>query len=81
MLISIPAASKYIAQVITRNAYSGGSVQFLDYIPVLNHLNVNPIYLNRIYVLTREAAAVNSLLIDFTINLAQSGSNIFYLEF
>lgn len=81
MLISIPSASKYIAQVITRNAYSGGSIQYLDYIPVLNYLNVNPIVLNNIYILTREAAAINSLLIDFTINFAQSGSTIFYLEF
>ena len=81
MLITIPSASKYIAQAITRNAYSGGSVQFLDYIPVLNYLNVNPIALNRIYILTREAAAVNSLLVDFTINFAQSGATIYYLEF
>lgn len=81
MLISIPSANKYIAQVITRNAYSGGSIQYLDYIPVLNYLDVNPIVLNNIYILTREAAAINSLLIDFTINFAQSGSTVFYLEF
>ena len=69
-LISIPSASSYIMQVKTVNAYSSGSILYLNSIPVLNYLNVYPMTLNSIYTLTREAAATNSLYIDFTINFA-----------
>jgi hypothetical protein len=52
-LIIIPSASTYIMQVGTINAYSGGSWQYYDWIPVNNYLNVYPITLSSIYILTR----------------------------
>lgn len=78
-LINIPSAASYVAQVGTINAYSSGTVQYYDYIPVLNYLNIYPITLSSIYILTREAAAINSLYLSFNINVAESSSNIFYL--
>lgn len=66
-------------QVGTINAYSGGTLQYYDYIPVVNYLNVYPITLNSVYILTREAAAVNSLYVYFNIGVAQSSSNTFFL--
>lgn len=79
-LIAIPSAASYIAQIGTINAYSSGTLQYYDYVPVLNYLNIYPISLSSIYTLTREAAAINSLYLSFTINVAASSSNVFYLE-
>jgi hypothetical protein len=42
-------------------------------------MSVEPIVINNIFILTREAAAVNSLYIDFTVNHATS--TLCYLEF
>lgn len=80
-LISIPSSSSYIMQVKTIDAYSGGSILYFSTIPILKYQTVYPITLNSIYILTREAAAINSLYIDFTMNFALSSSNIYFLEF
>jgi hypothetical protein len=80
-LISVPAATNYIMQVGTINAYSGGTVQYYDWVVVNSYLNLYPITLNSIYILTREAAAVNSLYLSFSIGFTMSSSNSFYLEF
>jgi hypothetical protein len=68
-------------QVKTVKSYSSPSILYLTSIPVLNYLNTYPIGLNNIYILTREAAAINSLYVDFTINFAMVSASIYYLEF
>jgi hypothetical protein len=81
-LISIPSATNYVMQVGTVNNYNSGGIQYYNWMPVLNYLNVHPITLNNIYILTREAAAVNSLYLDFNIGFAvNSAATVFYLEF
>lgn len=66
----------------TVNCYTGGGVIYYDYVPVLNYLDRLPISLNHVMLLTQEAAAVNSLLVNFNINFAvNSATTIFYLEF
>jgi hypothetical protein len=51
-LISIPAATNYIMQVGTVDRYTGGGVQYYDWIPVVNYLDRLPMSLNYIYILT-----------------------------
>lgn len=82
MLISYPTASKFIAYLESRNTYDTGTGSpFVEFVPVYNYLTLNAFTLVKIYILTREAASINSLFIDFNINFAVSGSNKFYLEF
>lgn len=79
-LISVPSATNYIIQVGTVNNYNSGGIQYYDYIPVLNYLDRLPITLNYVMFLTQEAAAVNSLLLNFNINFAvNSATTVFYL--
>lgn len=81
-LIAEPSTPNYIMQVGTVDRYTGGGVLYYDYIPVLNYLNRLPITLNHVFFLTQEAAAVNSLLVNFNINLAVNWTTtVFYLEF
>ncbi len=81
-LINVPAATNYILQVGTVDRYTGGGIQYYDYIPVVNYLNRLPMSLNHVVFLTQEAAAVNSLLINFDIDFTvNSATTVFYLEF
>ena len=50
-----------------------------DYILIERYRSVYPITLGHIYILTREAAATNSLFLNFRVNTA--GSSYQYLEF
>ncbi len=82
-LLSVSSSSSYVLQVWTVDAYdNSGTTLYHSNVPYLNPLNVYPITLNRIYILTREAAAVNSLYVDFNIAFAvNSATTVFYLEF
>jgi hypothetical protein len=55
------------------------TVTFYDYFDFYKYKNVYPCVLNSIYTLTREAAANNSLYIDFTLSI--NGTNFNYFEF
>jgi len=54
-------------------------VTYYDYFDFYKYKNVYPCALNSIYTLTKEAAANNSLYIDFT--LSTNGTNFNYFEF
>lgn len=71
-LLTTVSSNPYIMQVGTINAYSSGTVQYYDYIPVYKYQNVYPIQLINIYILTKEASAVNSLYINFNVGIAST---------
>lgn len=47
-------------------------------VPVDTYTTIIPVTLNGIYILTREAAGVNSLYLDFTVEVATPSA--YYLE-
>jgi len=77
----IPTSSTYpyIFKISTLNAYSGGTVQYNNYIPVDKYQTVYPITLTNIYILTQEAAAINSLFLNLVVNVATT--TVYYIEF
>ena len=68
--ITANSNSNYHIQVWSCKAFSSPTILFYDIIPYENFINVYPITLNSIYILTREAAIVNSLYVDFSIGYA-----------
>jgi hypothetical protein len=78
-LITTVTTTPYIFQVATCNAYSGGSIQYNNYITVDKYQAVYPIVLNNIHILTQEAAAINSLFLNLVLN--QATTTVYYLEF
>jgi hypothetical protein len=68
--LSTQSASTYIMTIQSVVGYSGPTTNFLDYVPVNKYNTVYPITLNHLHVLTREAGALNSLLICFTVGVA-----------
>lgn len=75
--LSTITTTPYIFQVSTLNAYTGGTILYNNYIPVDKYQTVYPITLSSIYILTQEAAAVNSLYLNLVVN--QASSTVFYL--
>lgn len=69
-LITASSASNYYHIRVwsgTNYNYGSFSTRYFDIIPVNKYLSAIPITLNGIYILTREAASTNSLLIDFSV--------------
>jgi hypothetical protein len=70
-------AANFHTRMWSGTNYGSFSTKYLDIVPVRNYLSTSPFTLNSIYTLTREAAVTNSLLLDFTVNLATS--SVYYL--
>jgi len=51
--ITASSSNNYNIEVITYKAYSSGTILYYDVIPYKNYLNIYPITLNGIYILTR----------------------------
>lgn len=78
-LISASTGNNYILRVWSGSNYGTFSTTYLDAVPISTYISTIPITLNGIYLLTREAAAINSLYIDFTVGVATTAA--YYLEF
>lgn len=58
-----------------------GTIANEDIINIEKYQQMQTISLNKIYILTKEAGAINSLYIDFTPSFAGVASSIFEFEF
>lgn len=67
LITASSATNFYHMRVWSGTNYASFNTIYFDVISVNKYLNAIPITLNGIYILTREAATTNSLLVDFTV--------------
>lgn len=79
MGLALSASNYFLASIKTHNALTSPTVLYQDFMPINKYYTVYPIVLNQIYILTNEASATNSLLLNFAVNTA--GVAYQYLEF
>lgn len=79
MFITLPTADIYSMEILTSSQINSEVISYYDYFDFYKYKNVYLCVLNSIYVLTKEAAANNSLFVDFTLNVV--GSAFGYFEF
>lgn len=78
-LISASTGNNFFLRVWSGSNYGSFSTTYFDEVPISTYVSTIPTTLNGIYILTREAAAINSLYIDFTVGVATTAA--YYLEF
>lgn len=80
MYLTTPTADYFIATIQTIKD-SSNAIANQDFVTVQKYQYVNPFTLNSIYLLTREAAATNSLYIVFTVITGGASNHSHYFEF
>jgi hypothetical protein len=77
MLITTPASNVFNMALSTVTVLSSETIANYDYVSYYKYKNVYPIVLNSIYILNKEASAINSLYLSYTVNIAGSTFNYF----
>lgn len=76
MMLPKPTADN-TKMTITTVMNTSGTIVNEDIINIEKYQQQQSIWLNKIYILTKEAGAINSLYIDFTVTFAGVASSIF----
>lgn len=76
--ITTNSSNNYQLRVWSGYGYTSFTTKYFDTVPVKKYMSVIPVTLNSIYILTREAAVLNSLYISLAVGVATTSA--YYLE-